>query len=170
MGQQIAIAATAADEESFLAFLRESAEIQLFLPWAATVEELWVDRLAPYGPYHTQYFIWNKAYAWKPKYGRANEDVEGHGGWRSVFDKLQGPVIEFSRTNVDQFLKADLATGQYGRVYWAKYNRQKGFKKWFEAILRWVRRNGVNLYPKSSCGVYCLPDALRLWQAREAVG
>ena len=170
MGQQIAIAATAVDEDSLLAFLRESADIQLFLPSAATVEELWVDRLASYDPYHTQYFIWNKAYAWKPKFGRVNEDVEGQGGWPFVDNNLQGPVIEFDRTNVDRFLKTDLATCQFGRLYWAKYNRQKGFVKWFEAILRWVRRNATNLNPKSPLGIYCLPDALRLWQSREAVG
>lgn len=170
MGQQIAIAATAVDEESLLGFLRESAEIQLFLPCAPTVEEIWVDHFAPFGPYHTQYFIWNKAYAWKPRFGKINADVKGHGGWPYVLDPCHGPVIEFDRTNVDRFLKRDLATGQYGRIYWAKYNRQKGFAKWFEAILRWVRRNGENLYPELSYGVYCLPDALRLWQAREAIG
>jgi hypothetical protein len=170
MGQQIAIAATAVDEGSLLAFLRESADIQLFLPCAATVDELWVDRFAPYGPYHTQYFIWNKAYAWKPKLGRVNAGVKGHGNWPYVSDADHGPVIEFSRTNVDRFLETDLATVQYGRIYWAKYNRQKGFAKWFEAVLRWVRRNSVNLSPKSSVGVYCLPDAWRLWQTREAVG
>lgn len=38
MGQQIAIAATATDEDSFLAFLRKSAEIQLFVPSAATID------------------------------------------------------------------------------------------------------------------------------------
>jgi hypothetical protein len=170
MGQQIAIAATAVDEESLLAFLRESADIKLFLPSAATVDDLWVDRFAAYDPYHTQYFIWNKAYAWKPEFGRVNKDVEGHGGWRFVCNRLQGPVIQFNRTNMDGFLKTDLATSQYGRIYWAKYNRQKGFAKWFEAILRWVRRNATNLHPKSSYGIYCLPDALRLRQSREAVG
>jgi hypothetical protein len=170
MGQQIAVAATSVDEESLLAFLRESAYIQMFRPSAATVEDLWVDRFAPYDQYHTQYFIWNKAYAWKPEFGWVNEDVEGHGGWRFVSNRLRGPVIEFDRTNVDRFLNTDLATVQYGRIYWAKYNRQKGFVKWFEAILRWVRRTGTNLHPKSSYGFYCLPDALRLWQSREAIG
>jgi hypothetical protein len=67
MGRQIAIAATSADEESLLSFLHQSAEIRLFLPCAATIEALWVDRFAPFGRYHTQYFIWNKAYAWNPK-------------------------------------------------------------------------------------------------------
>lgn len=54
MGQQIQIAATAADEESFLAFLRESADIQLFVPCAPTAEDLWVDGFAPFAPYHMQ--------------------------------------------------------------------------------------------------------------------
>ena len=169
MGQQIQIAATATDEESFVAFLRESADIQLFLPSAPSVEELWVDRFAPFGPYHMQYWIWNKAYAWTPTYGHVNEDVKGHGGWPFVANRWQGPVIEFSRTDVKRFPNSDLAIG-HGRIYWAKYNRQKGFQKWFDAILRWVRRTGKNLFPKSSHAVYCLPDAWGLWQPREAVG
>jgi hypothetical protein len=170
MGQQIAIAATSADEDSFLGFLRETAEIQLFLPCAATVEELWVNGFAPFSPYHSQYFIWNKSYAWKPKFGQVNEDVSGQGGWPFISNPCNGPVIEFSRTDINRFLKKDLATGQHGRIYWAKYNRQKGFAKWFDSILHWVRRNGENLYSKSSYGLYCLPDAWHLWQARDAIG
>jgi hypothetical protein len=165
MGQQIQIAATPADEEKFLAFLRDSADVQLFVPCAPTVEELWVNGFAPYGPYHTQYWVWNKAYAWTPKYGYVNEEVKGHGGWPYVSNNLEGPVIEFSRTDLEQFRLSDLAFG-HGRIYWAKYDRQIGFEKWFGAILRWIRRTGTNISPNSRNAVYCLPDALEQWTSR----
>jgi hypothetical protein len=128
---------------------------------------LWVERFAPSDPYPTQYFIWNKAYAWKPKVGRTQEKGRT---WAYVEDPYHGPVIEFGRTNIEGFLKLDLATVAYGRLYWAQYNRQKGFAQWFEAILRWIRRHGHNLRPKAASAVYCLPDAWRLWHERQGLG
>ncbi len=165
MGQQIQVAATSVDEEKFLTFLRESADVQLLVPCAPSVEQLWVDDFAPYGPYRTQYWVWNKAYPWTPKYGYVNQDVEGHGGWPYISNNLDGPLIEFSRTNLKHFPQSDMAFG-HGRIYWSKLDHQTGFEKWFGNILRWIRRTGTNIFPNSRNAVYCLPDALELWRTR----
>jgi hypothetical protein len=162
MGRQIRVAASLLDEDLFLGFLRESADIQLFRSFAPTQEELWVDQFAPFGPMEIQYFVWNKRYAWKPKYKRTQAGDASY-----IEDKLHGPVIEFCRTDMEGFLTKNLVVGTYGRVYWAQYNRQKGFLSWYDNITRWVRRTGENLCPGTPLGVYCLPGALALWNERE---
>src|SRR6516225_3367378 len=163
MGRQIAILATKSDEEALLQFLRETAHIELFVPCAPTIGKLWVERFAPYGPYATQYYVWNKSYAWKPKFGRVRTEVKDHGGWYFVENPLDGPVIEFCRSNVPEFLKqASVSALDYGRIYWAKYNRQKGFAIWFEKIIRWIRKNGRNLSAELGRSVFWLPDAWEL--------
>ena len=118
MGRHVAFATSAADEESLLQFLRASTDIQIFASFAPSSEELQVDGLAPYGPNAMQYAIWNKKYAWKPKYGRVDPEVGGHGGWFFVENTDQGPVIKLSRTNIEGFLQKDLATHQYGGIWW----------------------------------------------------
>lgn len=168
MGRHVAFATSAADEESLLQFLRASTDIQIFASFAPSSEELQVDGLAPYGPNAMQYAIWNKKYAWKPKYGRVDPEVGGHGGWFFVENTDQGPVIKLSRTNIEGFLQKDLATHQYGGIWWGAYNRQQGFAKWFDAIVRWIRKNGQNLCPELPFAVYCMPDAWQLWQARRS--
>lgn len=162
MGRQIAVAGTAADEGAFLEYLRGTADIRIFRSAAPTVEQLWVDGFAPFGPEDTQYFIWNARYAWKPKYRWSDG-----GGWFYVENRHQGPVIEFDRTDIEGLLTKDLAVGAYGRIYWYGSNRQKGFAAWYEGIVRWVRRTGNNLWLGGPFGVWALPDAWRLWQARE---
>lgn len=149
-----------------LHFLRDSGDIEILASFAPSIEDLHVDQFAPYGPDASQYKIWNKKYAWTPKYGRVHPEVEGNGGWFFVENSDQGPVLKISRTNIEGFLEKDLATHQYGGIWWGKYNRQQGFMKWFDALVRWVRKNGQNLCPDLPFAVYCLPDAWKLWQSR----
>jgi hypothetical protein len=169
MGRHIRFAASTPDEKMLLQFLRESTDIQIFASFAPSIEELQVDQFASYGPGAMQYSIWNKKYAWKPKYGRVRPEVKGKGGWYFIENADQGPVLKVSRTNVERFLEKDLATHQYGGIWWGRYNRQQGFLKWFEAIVRWVRNNGQNLRRDLPFAIYCLPDAWQLWQGRVRV-
>ena len=168
MGRHVAFAASTADEKWLLQFLQESTDIQIFASSALSIEELQVDEFAPYGPNATQYRIWNKKYSWKPKYAKTVADAEGR-HWFFVENADQGPVIKFSRTNIERFLQKDLATHQYGGIWWGSYNRQKGFAKWFDAIVRCIRKNGENLCPELSFAVYCLPEAWQFWEHRASV-
>lgn len=164
MGRRVDFAASALDEDLFLEFLRGSADIQLFRSFADTEEQLWVEQLAPFGPTETHYYVWNMKYAWKPKFRRSLNEEKVY-----IEDKLHGSVLHFTRTNLACFLAKDLDVGAYGGVYWAKYNRQRGFLLWFESIVRWIRQTGLNLRPGGNSAVYCLPDALRLWRTRTSV-
>ena len=134
MGRQIALIASETDEQAFLTYLRQTSSIQLFRSSAASEAELWVDSFPPYNPLETQYFIWNTAYTWRPHI------IEGEAGVCHIDLPTHGPVIEFQRTNMGAFLKSGPSDtwNAKGRIYWAQYNRQKGFLKWYEAIVRWM--------------------------------
>jgi hypothetical protein len=54
MGRQIAVAATQVDEEMFLSFLRETADVVIFEDFAPTIEQLRVNSFSNELPYHYQ--------------------------------------------------------------------------------------------------------------------
>ena len=172
MGRQIAIFASEQDEQDLLTYLRETTSIQLFVRAADSETELWSETFAPYSFASSQYFIWNKAYAWRPPVKRDTPVSEGGSGKWYVELPGHGPVIEFDRTDMERFLEAGPEPGCFwnGRIYWAQSNRQKGFAKWFDGIMRWVRRNGRNISPWPTGAWYCLPDAYRLWEKVGRVG
>ena len=152
MGRQIAIAASAADEEAFLKWLSESTDIQLLRSHVPSEQDLWVDHFLPFKA-EDHYYLWNKKYAWNPNVCTTDDGAEFY-----VQNTDQGPVLEFRRTNVDRFLASPLTAT--GRIYWGAYNKQKGFITWFDKVLRRIRKTGTPLKVYSST-VYCQPD---LWQ------
>jgi hypothetical protein len=161
MGRQIAVVASPADEQSLLSYLRQSGPIQLCVRGAAAAAELWPDALPPFHHTRVQYFIWNRTFRWTPKVVR--QTPEGGGLIENIW---AGPVIEFDRTFMDKFrVDRGVCLGN-GRIYWGQRNRHKGFPAWYERVAGWVRRNGVNLSARGP-GCYCLPDALRVWRARQ---
>jgi hypothetical protein len=163
MGRQIALVASSADEQLLLAFLREAGPIQLCVRAAVTAAELWLDDFPPFDPTEPryQYFIWNQAFRWTP---RLVQQTPTGGGRIENLDV--GPVIEFGRTAIHVFtVDRGVCLGR-GRIYWGQRNRHKGFAAWYERVAGWVRRNGENLSSRGAA-CYCLPNALRIWQARQ---
>ena len=155
MGRQIAIVATEDDERDFLAFVRSTAEVAIFESAASSVEALWVDGFAEEKPRHMQYRIWNKAFPWRPEYGQVREGPTK--GWYYVSNSHDAPVIEFDRSGLAR---------RCGRIYWAKdfsaplglaYDVEQ-FTKWFDSIVRWVRKVGVQR-AKGRFEPYYLPYA-----------
>jgi len=171
MGRQVAVIASPVDEQSFLSWLRTTAPIQLFSGVASTKSGLRTETFAPFCDSSTQYFIWNEEYAWRPKILRGDPARNNGQPWCRIDLPDHGPVLEFDRTDMQAFLRKGCEQGLHvpGRLYWGQYNRQKGFMKWYESIVRWVRKNGVNVSPCSSWAWYCLPDAYRLWQEHKSV-
>lgn len=160
MGRQIALAATRADEQVFLAFLRGTAEIAILESFAETQDKLWVDNFSPQLNGHWTYTIWNKSFSWEPAYKRiGNKSVDPSMiGWYYTSNRDTAPIIEFSRS--------DIAHNKFGRVYWAKdfaapqglvYDTDR-FSKWFDDIVRWVRKAGRR---DKKTGVYFLSDAFQ---------
>jgi len=147
MGKQIAVAAAREDEQRLLAFLRTSAPIKLVESQATSPERLWVDDFAPELPFHFQYYIWNEEFPWKPEIGQVNHPKadERARGLYYVANISYGPVVEFMRS--------DLTTRRFGRVYWAKNVAAPNgpsydvaaFDHWYASIARWIRKHGKRM-------------------------
>ncbi len=163
MGRQILTATTPTDEELFLTFLRQTADIVLIESFARTKQDLWQDNFAKELAGHWRYYIWNRAFPWRPEYGRTHvpEHQERHGLYY-VANKNDAPVIEFVRSSVDQ--------ENFGRIYWAKnfaapmglhYDVAK-FTEWYESIVRWVRKNTAGKI-KNGRVTHFLPGAWRIY-------
>lgn len=159
MEQQIDFIATQVDEEAFLAFLRETTEIGIMEGFADSKEALWVQSFTPELEDHRHYDIWNKAFAWEPKYQQVTQSRKPclNGKW-FVANRHTAPVVQFSRF--------DPTKGKPGRLYWAKgitapkgagYDIDK-FGEWYQTVLQWVRDNGKQERESSP---YVLPDAVK---------
>ena len=162
MGRQIQIAATQPDEKTFLSFLRRSGEIAIISTFSRIRDTLWFDKFAPQLSGNWSYHIWNKEFPWKPEYrqtDKANNLVKN--GLFYISNLNTAPVIEFRRSDVPK--------RKYGRIYWAKeFAAPDGlnydveiFGKWFDKIVRWVRKNG-HKDQSDTFSPYFLPDALKI--------
>jgi hypothetical protein len=157
MGRQIQLVATNADEQQFLAFLHETADITVFESFAPHVRQLRVEQFNPMRPGHWQYFIWNRSFQWRPTYGTVGPQAYHADmiGWRYISNIHAAPVIKFHRSGAGS-----------GRVYWAKdFAAPNGldydvgaFSKWFDVVTRWIRKNGRKL-EKGALEPYFLPEA-----------
>jgi hypothetical protein len=166
MGKQTAVAMTDLDEVEFLAFLRETADIQLLESFAPTKEEIFVSHFSSRLLGHWTYDIWNKAFDWKIEFGQVRDDVpkSQNPGWFYISNTHHAPLIEYNRHNFDD--KSGLS---YGRVYWSKYFSAvpddidydvAAFSIWYDKIVSWIRKNGKQK-EKGAYNTYFLPDALK---------
>jgi len=162
MGRQTQVAMADADELEFLGFLRSTADIQLFESFAPSPELMAVPGFAPRDQGHWQYFIWNRAFAWKPEYGRVAEGavVPDRMGWSFLRNSSTAPLLEYDRHN---FTGAGAVTG---RLYWAKHFSTSGplaydvdaFSRWFDQVVRWVRKHGRQKQ-RGAQETYFMPNA-----------
>jgi hypothetical protein len=148
MGRQIAVAMTNLDEAEFLAFLTDTADIQLLESFAPTKEGIFVSQFSPRRQGHWTYDIWNKAFDWKIEYKQVRQDVpkDRNPGWFYISNTHNAPPIEYSRHNF-----ANSGGLSYGRIYWSKYFAAEPhdihydvdeFSAWYDIIARWIRKNG----------------------------
>ena len=162
MGRQIQIAATPVDEKAFLEFLRQEADFILLESHAPTIAQLYKVSFEKVFRDHFQYQIWNRAFPWEPQYGQVQENPYNPDkiGWYYMRNKGAAPLIEFNRTNIDR--------PQFGRIYWSKYFSApngldydvEAFTKWFDKVIRWVRKNSAGKIT-TSWVTWFLPDAWR---------
>lgn len=148
MGRQTAVAMTYKDEEKFLAFLRTTGEIQLLEDFAPTTKKIWVEDFARSTRGHWSYYIWNRRFEWKIKFGRVREDVTKarNPGWFYIENTQSAPVLEYMRHNF-----SDQSGLSQGRIYWSKFFAASPgeinydvelFSDWYDQIVRWIRKNG----------------------------
>ena len=146
MGRQTQVAMTDADELEFLGFLRSAADIQLFESCAPSPDLMVAPGFAPRDQGHWQYFIWSRAFAWTPEFGRVAEAavVPDRVGWSFLRNSSTAPLLEYDRHNFTD------ARGVAGRLYWAKHFATSGplaydvdtFSRWFDQVVRWIRKHG----------------------------
>jgi hypothetical protein len=161
MGRQIAIAMDAADEQLFWNHLHSIANISVFRSWSPSedpVGSFVVDRGA-----HT-FYILNRAFPWQPKFERVDyRDKEtGEPGFYFRIVDRHAPLVIYSRHPLSA-----TNPGGTGRLYWSKYFVSQpgqllydveGFDKWFNALMRWTRKNGVRI-KHGLYDVWSLPGA-----------
>lgn len=153
MGRQIQVALTYEDEQLFLSFLKEASEIVLLESFAPTKEGLWKELFEQQVQGHWTYRIWNKEFPWEPEYGQSTS------GTYYVSNKGAAPLIEFTRSDIGQ--------GKYGRIYWAKYfSAPNGldydvdkFSKWYDSVVKWIRKSAEHKMKNGSVNTYFLPNA-----------
>ena len=161
MGRQIPIAMDTEDELSFLGFLQESADVEIYRSWSASP--------APISTFELElaaspFFLHNRAFSWEPQFEFIEYEDLATGRLGSYY-RLVGhgaPVIEYSRHPLG-------ATQPQvsGRLYWSKsfasdhgevkYDVTK-FDEWFSTVARWVRRHGERVR-HGSTEPWCLPAA-----------
>ena len=166
MGRQTQVAMTDADERDFLAFLRSTADIQLFESSAPSPEQIVVDDFAPREQGHWQYFVWNRAFPWTPEYGQVADGavVRERVGWSYLRNSSTAPLLEYDRHNFT------IARGVTGRVYWAKHFATgalaydpAAFSRWFDTVVRWIRKRGLQ-QRRDAYEPYFMPDAWNRYQ------
>ena len=168
MGKQTHVAASLSDEQLLLTFLRQSAGVKLIESQAATPSGLFVDDFAPTLLHHSQYYIWNEAFAWQPElaqvdHPKAPPETRG----RYYFANIHtAPVIEFDRSDLDR--------NRFGRLYWAKdFAAPNGleydvtqFDRWYQSVIRWVRKHGTRMKVAYD-DAYFLPGAAAAVRSRQ---
>jgi len=166
MGRQTPLVATPEDEQLFLAFLRETADISIFQRTGPSIESLNVHAFSSEWAQHGQYFIWNRGFPWDPEYRRVDHpkaDPASKGN-PYISNLGEAPVLEYDR--------ALFQPRRSGRIYWSKYFSAPdglpydvdAFSAWYDKVVRWVRRTGAKSRFGSS-DAYLLPDAFRQYGA-----
>ena len=154
-------------------FLRSCADADVrVLQWSAPTPELiFVPEFAKRGPGQHSYRLWNTAFPWKPEIAQWEPD--------KVLDPiLPGlyylkntpgtPLVEYTREPFD-----NPSALVHGRVYWntdfAIYTGPPYdaalFGRWFDKIVRWLRKRGNRVELTKGWYQYWLPGA---WNLRNA--
>jgi hypothetical protein len=78
-----------------------------------------------------------------------------------ISNDSDGPLIEFDRSDVPE--------NKCGRLYWAKYFAAPNglsydvdkFSKWYDTLVRWIKKNSAGTTKYVNWVTYYLPDAWR---------
>lgn len=164
MGRQTAVALSEEDEDDFLGFLRADSDIRIYQRAASNPRLLVVPEFPPRGPSESSYRLWNAAFPWKPEYGQwQREGVTPELAGKFYLKNTAGaPLLEYSRQSFSE--PKPLV---HGRVYWntdfAIYRGPEydtaAFGRWYDHVVRWLRRHGRKVEITTSWCQYWLPGA-----------
>jgi hypothetical protein len=171
MGRQTSVAMSEADEQLFLHFLRQGADIQIMRRSPRHPDELVIQNFPPRGAGEHTYWIWNTAFPYKPVLepwpGRHSPDAPIQNF--QLVETAGAPLIEYSREALGI---ADRKV--HGRIYWdtwfalyqGLHHDQHAFAKWYNHVVRWLRKNGKRVEITKGWSQYWFPGALEIEQLR----
>lgn len=168
MGKQTQVAMSEVDELEFLKFLQGDADVQVIRAMAPTPEELFVDEFPPRSAgVGRQPRLWNKAFPFEPEFKQWGDSctVNELRGLYYIGSNPGAPILEYSRKASFTDIHNQLL-GR-GRIYWntdfairrgPAYDVQE-FSRWYDRVVRWVRKVGTKVELAKSFHQYWLPDA-----------
>jgi hypothetical protein len=136
MGRQIQFHMLAEDCKQFLSFIRDQDPV-VVIDWCSESAEM-KEVLQPW-EFGGWYCLWNQALL--PLLKRKFVPQSDRGPYYRIDSVC--PVIEFSYPNPQQDAWDGRPALTQGRV-WAGFEREnKDFERWYNAIVRWIRKNFV---------------------------
>lgn len=155
MGRQINFYMTESDERAFMDYVRSGGKVAVFKCSMPTEKIPFLKELPPRGEsFWWALFLWDTANSSHPKLDYiAEQDYY-------VVDSMTSEVIEFSRSYIDE---GRLVRGRIWAemVGWERgspehtFEKSDSFKKWFNRLANWIRRNSV----RNAVGDYMFPEA-----------
>lgn len=171
-GSQLAVVMAPRDEQDFLAWLRQTADVQILALDAASVDAVWLNELPPRGRdarLHRSFALWNRAFEWHP-------EVQPLALGAGVVNAARAPVIEYLRHPLVS------SSPDEGRLYWSRSMTSGGgwrwqggdysydaerFARWWQHVVDWVASHAHAVPREQAPPMHYLPDA---WaQARGGV-
>lgn len=167
MGRQTSTALSEADEEAMLAFLRADADVQIYRWTAPSSDQLPVSVFPPREGDDQHFLLWNTAFPWQPEFGSRQARESPGAEPRPEFyvsNRFGSPLVEYTRHPLH-----DPRPVMHGRLYWntdfATYHGpeydHEAFRRWYDHIIRWIRKNGIRVRIAKGWSQYWLPDAWR---------
>lgn len=159
MGKQIQICTTDNDNLLFEDYLRLTFNCAFFQSSAPSINQLQINSFSEANsPFGAQIFIWNKQFAWTPKFGQTNAKDKFY-----LSDTSKAPLIEFSKTVWAQNVS-------HGRIYWPKYFTAgpieydvNQFEKFYQTVAKWFIKNAKGKTKWAEVNIYYLTEAWE-WQ------
>lgn len=145
MGCQVSISMLRQDEDAFLSFLRETADVRILRPFAPSEEQLFIADFSVAHPEEFQFFLYNTAFLWEPRFLRVANDAQvvERRGFTYCASMGSAPVLEYDR-------KLYKSAASPGRLYWGeKFAAPDGlaydviaFKRWYDHAAAWLTKHG----------------------------
>ncbi len=163
-GSQLAVVMAPRDEQRFLAWLRQHADVQILALDAASADAVWLAELPPPsrdGRLHRGFALWNRAFDWQPQVASF-----AHGA--GVVNAARAPVIEYLRHPVSA------PSPDEGRLYWSRsmtpgggwhwrggdysYDAER-FARWWQRVADWIGQHAQAVPRDRAPAMHYLPDA-----------
>lgn len=162
MGRQLPIVATPTDERDLLTFIGTLSPIRVYVPFAKTIDALWVDDWEHRDIAGSRFNVWLQSYPWVPEFKQTEGPrcPKNRRGLWYVSNGGAAPVLEISRPLPNRTAA--------GRIYWARdFSAPKGlsydsaeFASNVDRVWIWIRRN-AHRHPSNGKrnGCYYLSEA-----------